>query len=306
MQMRQVEAFQAVMISGGITAAATMLHVSQPSVSRLIADLERAVGFPLFERRGRRLVPTPRALAFHDAVRQCYAGLDLLEQAARRIRAHPVGTVRLGALPALAGALLPAAIQAFHRTHPEIKVTVEAHTQRYIEERIFLGQVDLGMGLVPLSAEGLRVAPLAQVEYVCVLPAGHRLAAQPSVHVRDLAGEALIGPMHEADALWDGIDRVLLSEGVSMRRPVETQNSYPAYCLTEAGLGVMIAEPFTAPLFARLGVVVRRLRPTLAVNFAILEPTRPASSPAVIEAMRRAVLDSATACLAEVDRLTRV
>ena len=45
MRMRQVEAFRAVMLSGGVTAASAMLNISQPSVSRLIADLEHAVGF---------------------------------------------------------------------------------------------------------------------------------------------------------------------------------------------------------------------------------------------------------------------
>ena len=59
--MRQVEAFRAVMMSGGITAAATMLNISQPSVSRLIADMERAVGFRLFDRRGARVHPTAQA-----------------------------------------------------------------------------------------------------------------------------------------------------------------------------------------------------------------------------------------------------
>lgn len=303
MQMRQIEAFQAVMISGGITAGATMLHISQPSVSRLIGDLERAVGFQLFERRGRRLVPTERALTFYDAVRQCYTGLELLDQAARRIRAHPVGTIRLAALPALAGAILPQAIQSFQNQYPDIKVTVESHTQRYIEDRVFLGQVDLGMGLQPPANDSIRTSPLALAEYVCVLPAGHRLAEREILHVADLAGENLVGPMHEADALWDGIDRLLLSEGVTLKRLIETQNSYPAYCFAEAGFGVLIAEPFTAPLFARLGLVIRRLRPTLAVHFSIMEPAR-RSTPAVIDTLRDCILRATADCLAEVERLT--
>jgi DNA-binding transcriptional LysR family regulator len=66
-----------------------MLNVSQPSVSRLIADLERAVGFRLFDRRGARVHPTEQAQMLFEAVRRSYTGLDLLDQAARRIARIP-------------------------------------------------------------------------------------------------------------------------------------------------------------------------------------------------------------------------
>ncbi|MBL0916281.1 MAG: LysR family transcriptional regulator, partial [Sphingopyxis sp.] len=96
--MRQVEAFRAVMMSGGITAAATMLNISQPSVSRLIADMERAVGFRLFDRRGARVHPTAQAQALYEAVRRSLPRLGRLDQAAARSRpasARPVAVARL-------------------------------------------------------------------------------------------------------------------------------------------------------------------------------------------------------------------
>ncbi len=304
MQMRQIEAFRAVMLSGGITAAAAMLHISQPSVSRLISDLERAVGFPLFERRGRRLAPTRRAETFFDAVRQSFTGLDLLEQAARRIRAHPVGTIRVAALPALAGGVLPQVIAKFHRDCPEIKITVEAQSQRGIEDRVFLGQADLGLGVQVPPKQGIRTSMLARAEYVCVLPAGHRLATREVIHASDLAGESLIGPMHEADALWDTIDRTFQSEQVAVTCFVETQLSFPAYCLVEAGLGVMVAEPFSAPLFARLGVGIRRFLPAIALDFAVMESDNMGPTPDAVAVFRDIVRHVTTSLMADVARLT--
>ena len=61
MNLRQLEAFRATIESGSITGAAELLHISQPSVSRLISDLERSVGFPLFLRVGRGLKATEEA-----------------------------------------------------------------------------------------------------------------------------------------------------------------------------------------------------------------------------------------------------
>jgi DNA-binding transcriptional LysR family regulator len=300
--MRQVEAFRAVMMSGGITAAAAMLNISQPSVSRLIADLERAVGFRLFDRRGARIHPTEQAHALYEAVRRSYAGLDLLDQAARRIRAHPVGTVRIAALAAISMTILPAVIERFRILYPDIKITVESLGQRAIEERVFLGQADLGICVDAVGREGIRSTPLARAEYVCILPTQHPLAARSRLAIEDLAGEEFIGPMHEADALWNGIDMALNALEVPVRRRLETQHSQILYAFVEAGLGIAIAEPFSAPLFQRLGVVIRPISPQIYLDFALIEPDIGAT-PEIVAWLNAEVMREAEACLSNVQQI---
>jgi DNA-binding transcriptional LysR family regulator len=304
MRIRQIEAFKAVMDTGGITAAANALHISQPSVSRLIADLEAAVGFGLFERRGGRVVPTVQGRAFDNAVRRSFAGLALLESAARRIRAQPVDVVRVAALPALATGVLPGAVKDFQSAYPNVKVTIEAVSQRDIEDRIFFGQADLGLGVEIAPRVGIRTLPLVEAAYVLALPARHRLAGRRVLRLAELHGEALIGPMHEAEALWFGIDRALQDAEVTVNRPIESQHSAPVYACVAAGLGVAVTEPFSAPLFRRVGVAVRRLTPRIAVAFAVLEPDIGATS-APAAYLRAAVVRAAEKRLAEVDTLTR-
>jgi DNA-binding transcriptional LysR family regulator len=305
MRMRQVEAFRAVMASGGVTAAATMMNVSQPSVSRLIADLEASVGFQLFERRGGRVIPTAQAEALYDAVQRSFTGLDLLDQAARRIRAHPVGTIRVASLSAIAVGVLPPVIADFNARYPDIKITVESLGQRGVVDRVFLGQADIGLTVEASTRIGVVSTPLVEAEYVCILPAGHRLATRAHIDVGDLDGEAFIGPMHEAEALWFGLDQALEERKVQLHRRLETQHSFPAYAYVEAGLGVTVAEPFSAPLFHRLGVVVRRFRPTLKVPFALLEPEIGPSPPVIAEfraAVSAAAVARVEAALALADR----
>lgn len=299
MRMRQVEAFRAVMMTGGITAASSMLNISQPSVSRLIADLERAVGFRLFDRRGARVHPTAQAQALFEAVRRSYAGLDLLDQAARRIRAHPVGTVRIAALAAIAMSILPPVIARFRALYPDIKITVESLGQRALEERVFLGQADLGIGVNTPGREGIRATPLVRAEYICVLPANHPLAARQELSVEDLAGEEFIGPMHEADALWNGIDAALEMSHIPVTRRLETQHSQILYAFVEAGLGVSIAEPFSAPLFHRLGVAMRPIAPPIFLDFALLEPDI-GPTPEIVGWLSDDVQRETAACLAQV------
>ncbi|MBP7338486.1 LysR substrate-binding domain-containing protein [Niveispirillum sp.] len=296
MRMRQIEAFRAVMMSGGVTAAASMLNISQPSVSRLIADLEYSVGFALFERRGGRVHPTAQAETLFEAVQRSFTGLDLLAQAARRIRAHPVGTVRIACLSALATTILPPVLRRFRERHAEVKVTVEALGQRAIEDRVFLGQADLGIGVATPPREGIRVTPLIRADYVCALPPGHRLLEREMVQVADLAGESFIGPMHEADALWNGIDAALAAHGVMVDRLLECQQSLPIYAYVEAGLGLAIVEPFSARLFRRLGVAVRPVRPAIGFDFTLLEPDI-GPTPPPITWLAEAVWQEAEACL---------
>lgn len=204
-------------------------------------------------------------------MRRSYVGLDLLDQAARRIGAHPVGTIRIAALTALATALLPPVIARLRERHPEVRVTVESVGQRGVEERVFLGQADLGLG-VATAAEGIRTRPLARADYRCIMRADHPLAKRETVAITDFEGVEFIGPMHEADALWNGIDTALAVAGVQPLRRLETQHSQLLYAFVERGLGIAIAEPFSMAMFGRLGVVARPITPAIGFDFALLEP----------------------------------
>ncbi len=86
MNLRQLEACRATMRSGSITAAAEILHISQPSVSRLVSGLEISVGFPLFLRAGRGLTATVEARRFYQAVDSMFIGIDRLKELANTIR----------------------------------------------------------------------------------------------------------------------------------------------------------------------------------------------------------------------------
>jgi DNA-binding transcriptional LysR family regulator len=83
--LRQLEAFRATMCRGSITGAAKQMHISQPSVSRLIANLEQSVGFKLFSRTGHGLLSTLEARRFQQSVENMFVGLDKLGDIAEAI-----------------------------------------------------------------------------------------------------------------------------------------------------------------------------------------------------------------------------
>ncbi|MFN3157433.1 LysR family transcriptional regulator, partial [Marivita cryptomonadis] len=107
LQHRQLEAFNAVMISGSTVRAAELMGVTQPAVSRLIAELEAAVRFGLFDRVRGRLVPTPEGKLFHREVEASFVGLDRLQNAAASIRDYGTGSIRIASLAAAGTVIVP-------------------------------------------------------------------------------------------------------------------------------------------------------------------------------------------------------
>lgn len=123
MNIRQVEAFRAVMMSGTASRAAELLGVTQPAISRSLAELERAIGFALFVRVRGRLVPTPEGQLFFQDVDRVFQGMESLRAAAIRIRSAGSGALRVASLASLGSTIVPAAIARFRREFPDATVT---------------------------------------------------------------------------------------------------------------------------------------------------------------------------------------
>ena len=124
MNLRQLEAFRATMRRGSITGAARQLHISQPSVSRLVADLEESLGFKLFTRTGHGLVSTPEARRFQQTVESRFVGMDKLRDTAEAIRTTRDETVTIGVIPIFAFAALPEAIATVRRERLDLHFEV--------------------------------------------------------------------------------------------------------------------------------------------------------------------------------------
>ncbi|MFD2854678.1 LysR family transcriptional regulator [Seohaeicola zhoushanensis] len=106
MNAKGLEAFRAFMEHGSITEAAAALHRTQPQISRLLQALEDEVGFALFARRNRRLLPTHEGREFYATVERALSGMDEVGNVARKIRNRQVQHVRILSAPHVINALL--------------------------------------------------------------------------------------------------------------------------------------------------------------------------------------------------------
>src|SRR5690606_6212641 len=115
--VRQLEAFRAVMENRSVTRAAEILGISQPAVSVKLARLENELGFRLFERYRGRVKPTFEGQELYSEVKQALGMMDRVQIAAERIRSGETGTVVVASHPSASISLLPELVADFSREH---------------------------------------------------------------------------------------------------------------------------------------------------------------------------------------------
>ncbi|MEM7299916.1 MAG: LysR family transcriptional regulator [Pseudomonadota bacterium] len=272
MNLKQLEAFKATIESGSITAASQLLCVSQPSVSRLISDLERSVGFPLFLRKGRGLTATVEARRLYRAVDSVFVGIDKLSELADAIRTTAGEVVSVGVIPAFSQVLLPEAVAHLHDARQDIRFMISTRNTPAIVDAVRLQQFDLGIVGRSPPYDGVTTLYQAVFPYVVLLRIDHPDAVRDCmVDLEELAetdsfitfGGAFPDEMSGMDAK--------ISQLLSSKSRISATNMPTASALTRESGIVSIVDPFSAKQAERLGgVVARPLQQTLSYNVAVI------------------------------------
>ena len=278
MNQRQIEAFRAVMITGTVTDAAAMLHISQPAVSRLISALEYESGLALFDRIKNRLVPTPDGITFYREVDRSFLGLEALSEAARRIRTHNNGGyLRIASMPGFAIGFLPRVFRSFRAGFPNVNISLITRGSGTMQGWIATQEFDLGLTASAIDHPGLVSAPFSFAPAVCVMPRDHPLASQSHVEPRDLSGYPFIA-LAPDDPTRIKIDNVFRNQGIAVDPSIETRYSATICSCVLEGLGVAVVNPFTASDYVTLGLEARPLVPQIMFETFLLKPRNAAVS----------------------------
>lgn len=268
---RQVEAFRVVMLRGTMTAAAEALNTSQPTISRLIAELEAATGLTLFARLGNRLQASAAGLAFYREVELSFIGLDKLTQTAREIAQFGSGRLRIAAAPVLALGVLPAVIARFKQAYPSVMVALEMRSEPTIRRWVSSAYCDLGFGTALPETEGVRSELIYRAPGVCALPVGHKLARKTSLSAAQLRGENLILPSY-ADMTRSALDHAFHQAGVTQLPAIETPYGATICSLVGHGAGVGIVNPLAAAAHDQGDVLYRRFTPDIMFSGYAIYP----------------------------------
>lgn len=277
MNLRSIEAFQAVMTNGTTIRAAEVLRVSQPVVSKAITSLEKDIGFSLFRREKGRMLPTAEGQLFFRDVQQAFTGLATLRSSAARIRDFGSGEVRIVCRNALSTNVLPDAIAIFRRKHPNVAVTFQTLLSSEAKDLVAGGQFDVGLVADEVDTTGVDVALFADHRGVIVIPEGHPLCARRVVRAADLDGVDFVALSPE-DTARRKLESILARIKAVPRIVLETPYSTTVCALVRAGIGCGIVHPKTTDVYDGNGLVVKPFDPQIEFKtLLITPPNRPPS-----------------------------
>ncbi|MCB2102857.1 MAG: LysR family transcriptional regulator [Rhodobacterales bacterium] len=275
--LRRLRAFRALLETGKVTSAARVLGVSQPAVSRMLAQLEDEVGVRLFARRKGRLIPTPEAQVLARDVDKTLTDFERLRRTARGIRDRDEARLRLAVTPLLYQCIVLPSMEAFVADNPDLSVTLEVTTTDTIVERVATGQTELGLASLPVTHPGAEAVTLFRADSVCILPRDHRLAALDVVRPQDLVDEPFIATTRRYPSRHR-IDDLFRRAGVPLRVRAETSTAGVACDLVAHGFGVTLLNAMTATAFLGPKLTTRPFAPRLSHEFGFLFRTDQAPS----------------------------
>lgn len=267
--LRALRAFHAIVKTGSVTAAATHMGLTQPAVSRLLAQFEQTIGFDLFYRAKGRLVPTPDGLLLFDEVDLALGNVQRVRALVRDIADFRVGQLRLVAPPSFAEGVLPDIIDRFLTRFPKVHLTIDSRSVETAKTLIATRAVDGGFLKLPLDRPDLSSVPVVSSGTACVLPHDHALAARTWLDPMALKGVPLVllglGRLSRAH-----IDAAFAKAGVRPEVRVETHTIGSACALATRGIGVAIVNEMLARSYLGDRLVMRPFRPDLRHEYAFV------------------------------------
>jgi len=268
--LRELEILRALISLGKTTAAAAKLNISQPAVSRAIAQLEERTGLVLFRRESGRLLATAEALALHKEAEPIFQTLERLERA----RWRPVdqeANLRIACPPTLAHHFLNSMLARFSMEEPMTRVHLEIGSGLDVTTKVADGDTDLGIIDAGANHAGVRFIPFRLGEAHVMLPKSSPLSDRELLEPEDFHDVPLIALVRRFPSRIT-LDRLFLGANVTPRILIEVSTSAAAYDFVRAGAGLSIANPFPISFRGDPDVGFRPFRPAIPYETSFLLP----------------------------------
>jgi DNA-binding transcriptional LysR family regulator len=244
---RQLEALVAVMDTGSMTRAAKRMHVSQPALSRLIANLETDLGYAMFRRAGGRLAPTAEAELLREEIKNALSAVDRARRRAHELGSFQEGGLAICAFASLAATPLPRLLASFGARNPKLKVTLNAMHCRQMPDEVALQRADFAISDLPVHANGVLAEHLSRYHGVCVVQPQHRFARMATLPLSAIAEERFVWLGEEDDARTRTVvQEAFRAIGMDVNTNAEVNVSASACAWVAAAGGCAIVDPFAA------------------------------------------------------------
>ena len=223
MNLQHLRYFLAVARTGGFTQAAREMHVTQPTVSSGVSELERSLGVKLFNRDSRHVALTTDGRLLMSYAIQVE---DLLEEAGERLERRdlePGECFQFGAIDAAVIYLLPEILKEYMRSYPGVALKTQVAPSRYLVEDLLMNRSEFALIHLPYSHPKIETVPIYRDEMPLVVGSGHRFAHRDEVDLAAVVEEPLI--LFHADSVSRKVvDEKLAEAGLELGAVMELRS----------------------------------------------------------------------------------
>ncbi|WP_239421881.1 LysR family transcriptional regulator [Bacillus sp. CGMCC 1.16541] len=238
MEWQQLHYFQTIARIQHMTRAAEALYISQPTLSRSLARLEKELGVPLFDRQGRSLKLNQYGALFLQKVDRALQLIEEGKQELKQVTSSEEGTISLAFLHTFGVKLIPDLVGAYRQQHPNVQFQLVQNAASVLWEQLQLGEIDLCIASPP-EDKSFMFTPLKREELCVIVPPHHHLATEKIIDLHDITTEPFIG--FQQGLGLNGITRALCEQaGFTPNVLFEAQEVGTVVGLVSAGLGVAI------------------------------------------------------------------
>ncbi len=271
MTLRHMKIFEAVFRHSNITKAAEELHLAQPSVSVAVRELEEYYGICLFERLGRRIVPTELGKEFYGYALHTVSLFDEMEQKIRNWDA--LGVIRIGASITIGTHILPPLLKQYQALYPELRTEVTIGKSAVIEQHILENKIDIGLIENQSEHPDINVLPFMEDYMQAIVAPDHPLAKYSQVTLEQLAQYPFL-MREKGSAGREILDACFALEQITVHPLWESASTQAIVRGVAEGLGVAVLPcllvrknieehtvkmiPFPQPLTRKLNLIWHR------------------------------------------------
>ncbi len=235
MTLRHLRVFLAVYQTQNVTRAAERLHMTQPTVTRAVQELERYYGVRLFERINRRLYITQSGRQLYARAVHIVGSFDRMEKELKNW--DEFGLLRIGATPTLASVLLPKTLMTFEKRHPKLRVRCSVENGTHLQEALADDRLDFALVEGEVAAEHLHAEPFSEDRLILLLPPDDPRRNAPALTLRELAESPLL--LREKGSMGRSfLDRVFAAHDLPLEPLMESISTHAIIQAVHAGLGI--------------------------------------------------------------------
>jgi DNA-binding transcriptional LysR family regulator len=204
LDIRHLQYFVEVARLQSFTKAAQSLYITQPTISKMIKNLEEELGVVLFERTGKRIALTDAGSILLTQAQQMVQSFSNMNSSLSELMELKAGHIRIGLPPMVGVTFFPRIIGKFREKYPKITMQLFEHGAKKVEADVGSGELDIGVILLPTNEEKFENFCFVRQSLMLIVPTSHPLANRKDVSLHELKDEPFL-LFHEEFTLHDRI-----------------------------------------------------------------------------------------------------